>query len=60
MAKQIGEFKITGTYDDVTYYEMEGQYYARKKSSLKGARVKKDPRFKRTIQCAQRLAMSPN
>ena len=56
MAKQTGEYKITGTYDDVTYYKMEGQYYARKKSSLKGTRVKRDPRFKRTMEWAGRLA----
>jgi hypothetical protein len=55
MARQAGKFKITGTIDDVTYYKMDGQYYARKKSSLKGKRVKKDPRFKRTMQSAHRL-----
>ena len=55
MAKQTGEFKITGTIDDVTYYQMEGQYYARKKSCLKGERVKRDPRFKRTMQSARRF-----
>lgn len=55
MAKQTGAYKITGTYDDVTYYKMEEQYYARKKSSLKGERVKKDPRFQRTMEWAERL-----
>ena len=55
MAKQTGEYKITGTYDDVTYYKMEGQYYARAKSSLKGSRVKRDPRFRRTMQNAHRF-----
>jgi hypothetical protein len=57
MAKQTGEYKITGTYDDVTYYLMEGQYYARKKSSLKGERVKRDKRFRRTMEWAQRMAV---
>jgi hypothetical protein len=56
MAKQTGEFKITGTYDDVTYYKMDGEYYARKKSSLTGKKVKRDPRFRRTMQSAHRLA----
>jgi hypothetical protein len=56
MAKQTGAYKITGTYDGVTYYQMEGQYYARAKSSLKGTRVKRDPRFKRTMEWAERLA----
>jgi hypothetical protein len=36
MAKQIGDIKITGTYDNVTYYKMDGEYYARSKSSLTG------------------------
>jgi hypothetical protein len=56
MAKQTGEYKITGTYDDVTYYFMEGQYYARKKSRLKGERVKRAKEFKRTMESARRLA----
>jgi hypothetical protein len=57
MAKQTGDYRITGTYDGVTYYQMEGQYYARAKSSLKGTRVKRDPRFKRTMEWAERLAV---
>jgi hypothetical protein len=36
MAKQVDDIKITGTYDDVTNYKMDGQYYARMKSSLTG------------------------
>ena len=55
MAKQIGEIKITGTVAGVTFYRMDGQYYARRKSSLDGTRVKKDPRFARTMQSAERL-----
>jgi hypothetical protein len=35
MAKQTGDYKITGTYDGVTYYKMDGQYYARAKSRLR-------------------------
>jgi hypothetical protein len=50
MAKQIGFLKIIGTIGDITFYEMDGQFYARKKSSLDGKRVKKDPRFKRTME----------
>ena len=34
---------------------MEGKGYARLKSSLTGKRVKKDPRFKRTMESARRL-----
>ena len=55
MARQTGEFRITGTIDDVTYYQMEGEYYAGKKSCLKGERVKRDPRFRRTMQSAHRF-----
>lgn len=40
MAKQAGLIKITGTIDDVTFYEMNGEYYARKKSSLTREKVK--------------------
>jgi hypothetical protein len=55
MAKQIGDIIITGTIDDITFYEMEGRGYARKKSTLTGKKVKRDPRFKRTMQSAHRL-----
>jgi hypothetical protein len=55
MAKQIGDIIITGTIDDITFYQMDSQGYARKKSSLTGKRVKKDPRFKRTMESARRL-----
>jgi len=50
MAKQTGIFKIIGTIGDITFYEMDGEFYARKKSSLDGKRVKKDPKFKRTME----------
>jgi hypothetical protein len=55
MAKQIGEIIITGTIDDITFYVMDGHGYARKKSSLTGKRVKRDPKFRRTMQSANRL-----
>jgi hypothetical protein len=55
MAKQIGDIILVGTIDDITFYEMEGKGYARHKSSLTGKRVKRDPRFKRTMESAQRL-----
>ena len=50
MAKQVGIFKIIGTIGDITFYEMDGEFYARKKSSLDGKRVKIDPKFKRTME----------
>lgn len=43
MARQIGDIIITGTIDDITFYEMDGKGYARHKSSLTGKRVKRDP-----------------
>lgn len=46
MAKQVGPYFITGCIDNVCFYEMDRQYYARMKSSLDGKRVKKDPAFK--------------
>jgi hypothetical protein len=55
MAKQIGEIKIVGTFADITFYKMDGQYYARKKTSLTGKRVKRDPKFARTMASARRL-----
>ena len=55
MAKQTGNIIIVGTIDDITFYEMEGKGYARSKSCLKGERVKRDPRFRRTMQSAHRL-----
>lgn len=50
MAKQTGFLKITGTLGDITFYELDGEFYARKKSSLDGKRVKRDPRFRRTME----------
>jgi hypothetical protein len=55
MAKQVGEIKIVGTFDDITFYKMDGEYYARKKSGLSGERVKIAAAFKRTMQSAHRL-----
>ncbi len=49
MAKQSGPLQITGTIGGITFYKMDGQFYARSKSSLDGRRVKKDPRFRRTM-----------
>jgi hypothetical protein len=55
MARQIGEIILVGTIGGLTFYQMEGKGYARLKSSLTGKRVKKDPRFKRTMESAWRL-----
>jgi hypothetical protein len=55
MAKQIGDIILVGTIEDITFYEMDGQGYARRKNSLTGKRVKRDPRFTRTMESAHRL-----
>jgi hypothetical protein len=55
MAKQIGEIKIVGTFADITFYKMDGEYYARKKSRLSGERVKRAKEFTRTMASAHRL-----
>ena len=52
MAKQVGPFKLTGCYDNICFYKMDGQYFARTKSSLDGKRVKKDPAFAATMRYA--------
>lgn len=55
MARQTGDFKITGTIDCITFYEMQGQYYARMKSSLTGKRFWKDKAFEGSRKSCSRL-----
>jgi hypothetical protein len=55
MAKQIGLFKITGSFGGICFYRLDGIYYARAKSSLYGKRVRTDPAFKETMKYANRL-----
>lgn len=45
MARQTGTFHITGTFDDLCFYRMEGGYYVRMRSSLTGKRFWKDAAF---------------
>ena len=52
MARQAGPLFFTGTIDDITFYKMEGQYLARKKSSLNRRQFRTDPRFARSRQSA--------
>jgi hypothetical protein len=56
MARQTGHIFITGTLDDVTYYKMDGIYYARMKSTLSRKKVLTSPRFARTRMHANQLA----
>jgi|GEM_PF-412102 len=57
MAKQIaGLCFLEGTFDDLTFYKMDGQYYVRVKSSLSSKRVKTSPEFKWTMIYARLFA----
>ena len=56
MARQIGHIFITGTIHDVTYYKMDGIFYARMKSSLSRKKVLTSPRFALTRMHANQLA----
>lgn len=58
MAKQAGLIKLTGTIGNITFFEMNGEYYARAKSSLTAKRVKKDPAFELTRMYARRLGLA--
>lgn len=56
MAKVISEYKLTGRFDDVQLYAMDGEVYARMVSTLDPKKVKKHPRFARTREEYKRLA----
>ena len=58
MAKQVGIIKITGTIDDITFYKMGEEYYARMKSSLTGKRFWKDPAFEGSRKSALALGVA--
>lgn len=52
MARQAGPLYFTGTIDSLTFYKMDGEYYARKKSCLDKKRFYRDPAFARSRQSA--------
>jgi hypothetical protein len=64
MAKQVGPIFLECTWDDLTFYKMDGKYYARKKSRLTREKVLKHPTFYRTrkyatlLACASKIASS--
>ena len=58
MAKQSGHLFITGTINGVTYYKMDGIFYARMKSSLSRKKVLTSPRFARTRMHANQLGQA--
>ena len=47
MAKQKGVIKIAGKLDDLSFYQQDGQYFARMKGGVSGDRIKTDPNFVR-------------
>src|SRR5215831_7543041 len=55
MARQIGDIKITGTVDDICFYQMEGDYYTREKSSLDSDRFHTDPVFEGSRRSSKRF-----
>jgi hypothetical protein len=56
MAHQCGPLFFECTWDDLTFYKMEGKYYARKKSSLTREKVLTHPAFIKTRIEADLLA----
>lgn len=58
MAKQSGPIKVRGTVQGLTFYELEGEYYVRQKSSLDAKRIKTDPAFANTRKENDLLALA--
>jgi hypothetical protein len=56
MAKLAGHIKITGTKGNLTFYEMDGKYYVRMKSSLTGKQFRTKKCFAGSRQSAARFA----
>jgi hypothetical protein len=55
MAKQAGDYFIEGTFDDLTFYKMCGDYYVRMKSSLTGKRFWKEKAFEGSRKSCSRF-----
>jgi hypothetical protein len=55
MARQAGSFFIRGCFNNICFYPLAGNHYARAKSSLTKRRVKNDPAFRETMQYARLL-----
>jgi hypothetical protein len=56
MARQVGEYRFEGTVDGICFYKMEGEYYARKVSSLTGKRFRKAACFEGSRRSCERLS----
>jgi hypothetical protein len=57
MARQVGEYRFEGTVDGICFYKMEGEYYARKQSSLTGKRFWKAACFEKSRRSCKRLSL---
>lgn len=55
MAKQAEGLQLRGTIGWITFYQLNGKYYARRRSKLKRKMVKYSPRFEKTRQYANWL-----
>jgi hypothetical protein len=58
MAKQCGPIFLECTWDDLTFYKMDGLYYVRKKSRLTREKVLKHRAFAKTRFYADRLVVA--
>jgi hypothetical protein len=58
MAKMLGAIPISGTIGNLTFYQMWGKTYVRKKSSLSRKRVLKSKEFEKTRQCANAFGIA--
>ncbi len=56
MARQISDTIITGTYDNLVFYKMEGKGYMRMKSSLTGKQFKTKACFANSRKSSGRFA----
>ena len=52
MAKQAGLFLITGTIDNLTFYEMNGKHYVKRKTEVSRKRIRTNPQYSNTMRNA--------
>src|SRR5688500_10816287 len=48
MARQEGIILLTGPVGNLSFYRMNGEYFARKKSGVSGEQIKSEPAYART------------
>jgi hypothetical protein len=58
MARQAGPLFISGTLQDLTFYQLDGTFYVRQKSSLTRKRFRKDPAFARSRERAAQFSVA--